>query len=221
MKRKIVISLIILSVFVACFFVACSNDRDALDIYDDAMNSSKYMTREEIQNRLDDIGEMYEETIILVPETDTTKVTEEFFTWVESLYQNNNKKKTIKFGNTIIKDEQIDEITIPEIGTYAAPGEVNSYTGTITNEYSYQYWDGSHNYEDCVQVIITWNTNTGGSMNKVTAELIEVVVKEINSYSLTGFSHSPIVGDISNPGFSYEYTIVAPNGIHYNYTGMK
>ena len=44
-------------------------------------------------------------------------------------------------------------------------------------------------------------------MNKATAELQEVVVDEIGSYSLKGFYHTPIVGDVLNPFFSYSYDI--------------
>ena len=222
MKRKTILSALF-SAFVACSFVACSNDSDALDINvgTRSVGLSSYMTRLEIQERLDEIGEKYGKTIILVDDADTTKVTEEFFIWVESSYQNNNKIKAIEVETTVINDEKIDEITIPEIGTYAAPGEVNSHTGTISIDHSYQYWDGINNYDDWIKVIITWYANTGGGMNKVTVELVEVVVSNGHSYSLTNFSHSPIVGDVSNPGFSYMYTIVAPNGIHYDYIGMK
>ena len=220
MKRKTILTALF-SAIVACFFVACSNDSDALDINAGTRSavSSSYMTREEIQTRLDEIGEKYGETIVLGPETDTEKVTENFFTRVEAMCKNNNYDGPTESTVELLDDEQIDKITIPIIGTYAAPGE--SHSGTITNDYSYQYWDGSHNYEDWVQVVITWNANTGGTMNKATATLIEVVVKTIGSYSLKGFYHTPIVGNVSNPSFSYEYTIVAPNGIHHKYAGMK
>ena len=226
MERK-TIFLALFFLFLACFFVACSNDSDALDINaldvkagTRSVGLSSYMTREEIQDRLDEIGEKYGETIILVDDADTTKVTEEFFIWVESLYQDNNKK-AIEVGTTIIDDEQIDEIAISEIGTYTAIGEVNSCTGTIIKDHNYQYWDGKNNYEDWVQVIITWYANTGGTMNKATAELQEVVVKTPDSYRLESFLHTPIVGDISNPAFTYEYTIVKPTGEKIKYLDFK
>ena len=86
MKKKAILSALF-SAFVACFFVACSNDSDALDINAGTRSatSSSYMTREEVQTRLDEIGEKYGETIILGPETDTEKVTENFFTRVEAM----------------------------------------------------------------------------------------------------------------------------------------
>ena len=227
MERK-TIFLALFSAFVACFFVACSNDSDALDINaldvkagTRSVGLSSYMTREEIQDRLDEIGEKYGETIVFVDDADTTKVTEEFFIWIESLYQNDNKKKAIEVGTTVIDDEQIDEIAISEIGTYAATGEVNSHTGTISIDHSFKVTlPNDEYYYDWVKVIITWYANTGGGMNKATAKLEEVVVSDGN-YSLIGFSHTPFVGDVSNPGFSYSYTIMHPNKKIIRYSGMK
>ena len=230
MERK-TIFLALFSAFVACFFVSCSNDSDALDINTidvkagtRSVGLSSYMTREEIQDRLDEIGEKYGETIVFVDDADTTKVTEEFFAWVESLYQHNNKKKAIEVGATVIDDEQIDEITISEIGTYAAIGEVNSCTGTIINEHKYEYEDTNKpnvKYKDTIQVIITWYANTGGGMNKATGELVEVEIQGPGYYSLVSFTHTPIVGDISNPAFTYEYTIVKPTGKKIKYIYIK
>ena len=220
MKRKTILSALF-SAFVACSFVACSNDSDALDINvgTRSVGLSSYMTRLEIQERLDEIGEKYGKTIILVDDADTTKVTEEFFIWVESSYKNDNGGKITEFAASIIDDEQIDEIAIPEIGTYAAPGEVNSHTGTILNNHTFRFTDGGSEFVDWVQVIITWYANTGGGMNKATAELVEVVVS--GKYNLIGFSHSPIIGDVSNPCFSYSYTILHPNNDISVHTGLK
>lgn len=208
MKKKAILSALF-SAFVACFFVACSNDSDALDINAGtrSVTSSSYMTREEIQTRLDEIGEKYGETIILGPETDTEKVTENFFTRVEAMCENNNYNVSTESTVELLDDEQIDKITVPKIGTYAAPGE--SYSGTITHNHSFQVG----NSFDWIRVTITWYANTGGTMNKATAALEEVVVEENNSYSLLEFSHSQIIGDISNPFFTYTYKILGPNGI--------
>ncbi len=202
MKKKAILSALF-SAFVACFFVACSNDSDALDINAGtrSVTSSSYMTREEVQTRLDEIGEKYGETIMLGLETDTEKVTENFFTRVEAMCENNNYDGPTESTVELLDDEQIDKITIPKIGTYAAPGESSS--GTITKDHSFL----SDNGHEWVKVIITWYANTGGTMNKATAELQEVVVDEIGSYSLKGFYHTPIVGDVLNPFFSYSYDI--------------
>ncbi|MBQ4038012.1 MAG: hypothetical protein IJD05_00695 [Bacteroidaceae bacterium] len=202
MKKKAILSALF-SAFVACFFVACSNDSDALDINAGtrSVTSSSYMTREEVQTRLDEIGEKYGETIMLGLETDTEKVTENFFTRVEAMCENNNYDGPTESTVELLDDEQIDKITIPKIGTYAAPGESSS--GTITKDHSFL----SDNGHEWVKVIITWYANTGGTMNKATAELQEVVVDEFGSYSLKGFYHTPIVGDVLNPFFSYRYDI--------------
>ena len=206
MKRKTILTALF-SAIVACFFVACSNDSDALDINAGTRSatSSSYMTREDIQTRLDEIGEKYGETIVLGPETDTEKVTENFFARVEAMCENNNYNGPTESTVELLDDEQIDKITIPRIGTYAAPGESSS--GTITNSYSFKVGEGINFYYEWVNVNITWYANTGGTMNKATAELQEVVVDEIGSYSLKGFYHTPIVGDVLNPNFTYEYDI--------------
>ena len=202
MKKKAILSALF-SAFVACFFVACSNESDALDINAGtrSVTSSSYMTREEVQARLDEIGEMYGETIVLGPETDTEKVTENFFTRVEAMCENNNYDVPTESTVELLDDEQIDKITIPRIGTYAAPGE--SHSGSITNDYNFSVGD----HFEWVRVVITWYANTGGTMNKATAELQEVIVDEFDSYSLRGFYHTPIVGDVLNPNFTYEYYI--------------
>lgn len=153
------------------------------------------MTREEVQARLDEIGEKYGETILLVDDADTTKVTEEFFAWVESQYQHNNKKKAIEVGTTVIDDEQIDEITISEIGTYAAPGENVCYTGTFTAYCNIGY--------KTVSVNITWFSNS---------DTRDYVSASCEEYEITNLKYSVFSGLVSNPTFEYSFYI---NGIKF------
>ncbi|MBQ4038480.1 MAG: hypothetical protein IJD05_03110 [Bacteroidaceae bacterium] len=209
MKKKAILSALF-SAFVACFFVACSNDSDALDINAGtrSVTSSSYMTREEVQTRLDEIGEKYGETIILVPETDITKVTEDFFTWVESVYQIDNT--TIEDGTTVVDDEQIDEITISKIGTYAAPGENGTYTGTILNHHVFtvRYANGTSASDD-VCVAVVWTTSSS-KPNKVTASISEETFIQTNSkYTLDDFYYTMPVGPLNNPSFNFSYKITA------------
>ena len=57
MKKKAILSALF-SAIVACFFVACSNDSDALDINAGTRSvTSSYMTREEVQAVTDTIVE--------------------------------------------------------------------------------------------------------------------------------------------------------------------
>ena len=211
MERK-TIFLALFSAFVACFFVACSNDSDALDINaidvkagTRSVGLSSYMTREEIQERLDEIGGKYGETIILVDDADTTKVTEEFFTWVESLYQDNNKK-AIEVGTTIIDDEQIDEIAISKIGTYASIGEENvTASGSSNIEHEYNVKVKGISYKDKITVTIEWETNTMYA-NKASGAITSENVDSGLKYSLSNWMYS-ISGELSKPCVSYAYDI--------------
>ena len=212
MERK-TIFLALFSAFVACFFVACSNDSDALDINTidvkagtRSVGLSSYMTREEIQDRLDEIGEKYAETIVLVDDADTTKVTEEFFIWIESLYQNDNKKKAIEVGTTVIDDEQIDEITISEIGTYATTGEENvTASGSSNIEHEYNVKVKGVSYKDKITVTIEWETNTMHA-NKASGAITSKNVNSSLKYSLSNWMYR-ISGELSKPSVSYAYDI--------------
>ena len=200
MKRNIFF-LILFSAFVTYFFIACSNDNDILDINYDTCSpySSPYMTREEIQTRLDEIREKYEKTIILTDETDTTKVTEEFFDWVENLYQNDEDKKTMDYGTEFIADEQIDEITIPKIGTFAAPGENICYNGSFKANCNYYGIK-------LIKVNITWYSST---INP------DYIIASCDDYDITNLSWSIFSGPSDNPTFNYSFSI---NGTTYTGT---
>ena len=169
------------------------------------------MTREEIQTRLDEIGEKYGETIILGPETNTEKVTENFFTRVEAMCENNNYNIPTESTVELLDDEQIDKITIPEIGTYAAPGE--SYSGTITNNHMITYNVNVLSYTDYVDVLIKWQTTTTAlSKCKVEASIGNCVsnLDPNIQYSISEFEYmfSSLV-NLANPSFSYSYTLKA------------
>lgn len=207
MKRK-TIFIALFSAFVACSFVACSNDSDALDINVGTRSiiSSSYMTRLEIQERLDEIGEKYGETILLTDDTDTRKITEEFFTWVESLYQNNNKIKAIEIGTMVINDEKIDEITIPEIGTYAAPGENVATSGSSEIEHEYDVKINGVSYNDKITVTIKWETNTMHA-NKASGAITSENVNSGLKYYMGNWMYR-ISGELSKPCVSYAYDIL-------------
>ena len=92
MKRKTILSALF-SAIVACFFVACSNDSDALDINASTRSaiSSSYMTREDIQTRLDEIVEKYGTKVIFDNSVNKDSITEDVFMNLEeqlSAYKN-------------------------------------------------------------------------------------------------------------------------------------
>ena len=207
MKRKTIFTALF-SAFVACSFVACSNDSDALDINvgTRSVGLSSYMTRLEIQERLDEIGEKYGKTIILVDDADTTKVTEEFFIWVESSCKNDNGGKITEFAASIIDDEQIDEIAIPEIGTYAAPGENVATSGSSDIEHEYDVKINGVSYKDKITVTIEWETNTMHA-NKASGAITSENVNSGLKYYLGNWMYR-ISGELSKPCVSYAYDIL-------------
>lgn len=207
MKRKIVISLI-LSVLVACFFVACSNDRDALDINDDAMNLSKYMSREEIQNRLDDIGEMYGTQVIIDKTVDFDLITEEIFNELEEYLslkkEISNKKNSIRKYAVNINEENsllLNDSSIDDIMPMAAPPSGETYSGSFTKSVQYETCNTEGQLSPAVcTVTIHWKS-TDVKLNSVTASVEGLNLSvQINSYNYTG-------GQSSDPAFSYTGTL--------------
>ena len=132
------------------------------------------------------------------------KITEEFFIWVESAYQINNT--TIEDGTTIVDDEQIDEITVSEIGTYAAPGENIKTKGSSDIEHEYDVTVERIPYKDRITVTIEWETNTVNA-NKASGSITSESVNSGLDYSFGNWTYS-ITGELSKPCISYSYDIL-------------
>ena len=177
------ISSILLKMLFLCLFLSCNND--SLDINSET-SSFVYMTRDEINYRLDTIGAKYAETIKLTENTNPKNVTEDFFKWVEFSCIKKNRKKIY------INDEMIDNVPISTIGTYAAPVENISYTGTFSAE--------CHLYDGCVV-----NVNCIWHSNSINSDYVEFSAPD--EYFLTGTGYGIFTGPVYNPTFTYWFTL--------------
>lgn len=189
------------------FFSSCTPQNDLYD-FNICCNS---FTIEEIQNRLKDIGEKYNCNIMLAPNTDINKLTEDFFTNIENHYKA-NRQKIQQINNSKIEDIFNDSI-IDEIIVFAKPTTENtSHTGTITNNHTINYDVNVLSYTDYVDVLLTWNTtSTALSQCKVNFEIASYsssldqsnVKYEISNSSYTFTS----LINLSAPSFTYSYTL--------------
>lgn len=195
MKKKAILSALF-SAFVACFFVACSNDSDALDINAGtrSVTSSSYMTREEIQTRLDEIGEKYGTRVIFDNSVNKDSITEDVFINLEeqlSVYKNNlNSGKSTTDAS---KNESLflDDSSIDDIVTMAAPPSGETYSGS----FSILIVCGA---TAAFSVGINWTSGDNGLSN-VHASLQMGPADYVN---ITDYSQ--IGGTAYNPEFTYE-----------------
>ena len=125
---------------------------------------------------------------------------------MESLYHSDNGKNITEFGATIIDDEQINEIEIPEIGTYAAPGENVVASGSSDIEHEYDVMVKSISYKDKITVTIEWETNTMFA-NKASGSITSENANSGLRYYMCNWMHR-ISGDLSKPCVSYAYDIL-------------
>lgn len=203
MKKKAILSALF-SAFVACFFVACSNDSDALDINAGTRSatSSSYMTREEVQARLNEIGEMYGTRVIFDNSVNKDSITEDVFMNLEeqlSVYKNNlNSGKSTTDAS---KNESLflDDSSIDDIVTMAAPPSGENYSGTFSLTINRVYFT--------VVANVTWYSNDSSGLIGVYAsvQMGDAGYIEITSFKQTG-------GSNSHPYFEYAGDIYAPGG---------
>ncbi len=203
MKRKTILSALF-SAFVACFFVACSNESDALDINAGTRSatSSSYMTREEVQTRLDEIGEKYGTRVIMDEKVNIDLVSEDIFTKLEEhisskelLGDNVNTKahivNEISNDSLLMNDSSIDDIML-----MAAPPSGETYSGSFTH---FMNITCGAEYNSPTTIKINWNTNSLG----VSASL------SLNASITTGhgsgvnITFSQEGGTPDNPSFKY------------------
>lgn len=199
MKRKTILSTLF-SAIVACFFVACSNDSDALDINFEtsALSSSSYMTREEVQARLDEIGEMYGTRVIFDNSVNIDSITEDVFMNIEeqlSVYKNNLNVKTSTNNESLL----LDDSSIDDIVTMAAPPSGETYSGTFSLTISRTYYT--------VVANVTWYSNDSRGLIGVYAS---VQMGDAGYIEITSFDQ--IGGTNSHPYFEYSGDIYAPGG---------
>lgn len=219
MKKKAILSALF-SAFVACFFVACSNDSDALDINAGtrSVTSSSYMTREEVQTRLDEIGDRYGTKVIFDNSVNKDSITEDVFINLEeqlSVYKNNlNSGKSTTDAS---KNESLflDDSSIDDIVTMAAPPSGETYSG------SFDITLHGREVPFTVYAVVRWISSEFGGLSAV---WVEVQMGNADYINVTSFQQTG--GTNSNPEFYFTGDIYtyADGCIGYfsaNYGGVK
>lgn len=223
MKRK-TIFIALFSVFVACFFVACSNDGDAFDINaldvkpaTRSVGLSSYMTREEIQARLNEIGEKYGTRVLIDESVDMDLVNEDIFTKLEEHLSSKQETKANRINTRahilnetsndsfLMNDSSIDDIML-----MAAPPSGEMHSGSFDVTVHYQCVNQQNIPEDVVtNVTISWTTMSSG----VSGSLV------LSAKIGTGHGNSVVIlhsnpgGTPSSPSFDYTGTIQCRNTV--------
>ena len=209
MERK-TIFLALFSAFVACFFVACSNDSDALDINTidvkagtRSVGLSSYMTREEIQDRLDEIGEKYGTRVVFENSVNKDSITEDVFMNIEEqlfAYKNNSNmevlaKKSKDNGSSFFNDSSVDDI-MPIAASPSGEAYSGSFDLTISRVYR------------TIIAIVTWYSDDSRGLTGVnaTVQMGDASYIIITSFRQTG-------GTNSHPYFEYSGDIYGSGGI--------
>lgn len=182
-------------------FMACSMSDN---FFENACSEEEI--KEKIQFRLDEIGEKYGRIIKLAPGTDVSKITEEFFENIETVYGSQCRSMVDTEEKTVNDDSLIDEITV-----IAAPSmETSEYSGSVLNHHTINYNSGVLSYTDDVTVTLYWTT-TSVAMSQ--CKVIGSVTDSNSSlggveYSISNFNYSfTSLNDLQNPSFSYSYTL--------------
>ncbi len=171
MKRK-TIFIALFSAFVACSFVACSNDSDALDINvgTRSVGLSSYMTRDELQVRLNEIGEKYGTRVLMDEDVDVDLVTEDVFAKLEEhlFSKQETKANRINTRAHVVNETSNDSLlmndsSIDDIMLMAAPPSGETYSGSFTHFMNITCYDVRPNeINSPTTITINWNTNSQG-----------------------------------------------------------
>ena len=211
MKKKAILSALF-SAFVACFFVACSNDSDALDINAGtrSVTSSSYMTREEVQARLDEIGDRYGTQVIIDKTVNWDFITEDVFTDLEEHLsikgrESSNKNSTRKYAANINENDSLslNDSSIDDIMLMAAPPSEEIYSGSFIKSVQYDIRNSDNVPSPAVcNVTIHWSSSNTVALKSVTATVEDYNLRaQIGSYMYTG-------GQNNDPAFSYKGTLI-------------
>ena len=210
MKRK-TIFIALFSAFVACSFVACSNDSDALDINvgTRSVGLSSYMTRDELQARLNEIGEKYGTRVLIDEDVDVDLVTEDVFIKLEEHLSSKQETKANRINtrahvvNETSNDSLLmDDSSIDDIMLMAAPPSGETYSGSIMKTIHYRC-HGGMDFEVPVvsNVLITWSLPTGDNSVSMTARI------ETGHGDYATAVARRQAGTITSPVFDYVLTI--------------
>ena len=212
MKRK-TIFIALFSAFVACSFVACSNDNDALDINvgTRSVGLSSYMTRDELQARLNEIGEKYGTRVVFEDAVNLDSITEDVFVDFEECFlelkkspsKTMNKKAFLSNANDNISSF-MDDSFVDNILPMAAPPAGETYSNSFDLII--------HGIRPALTLyaIVTWYSDSSRGLTGVN---VDVQMGDAADYILVT-SFKQIGGTNSHPYFEY-------SGDLYTYAGGK
>ena len=216
MKRKTIFTALF-SAFVACSFVACSNDSDALDINVGTRSiiSSSFMTREELQARLNEIGEKYGTRVLIDEDVDVDLVTEDVFAKLEEHLSSKQETKANRINTRahVVNETSNDSLlmndsSIDDIMLMAAPpsGETIIYRGSFDHELNISCGVEPNTP---TRVLITWQTMS----STVIGSLSLSARIEMGHGSGVLMTYSDPAGTPEAPSFNYSGTIKCFNTI--------
>ena len=218
MKRKTIFTALF-SVFVACSFVACSNDSDALDINVGTRSiiSSSFMTREELQARLNEIGEKYGTRVLIDEDVDVDLVTEDVFAKLEEHLSSKQETKANRINtrahivnktsndSLLMNDSSIDDIML-----MAAPPSGEIYSGSFITTVMYKCVNQQNIPEDVVtNITISWTTRSP-NVSTTLGLSARISTGHGNNVEILHSNHG---GTPSSPSFDYSGKIHCRNTV--------
>lgn len=179
-------------------FVSCTNDdfeefAPVAEMQKSAMTRAVGgMTQEEVQARLDELGEKYGASVMIADDQDISSVGEDYFTYVDNFLKNG-----ITSNNNavqIMNDECIDEVAV-------ASSSLSAFLLEDGVLYSGSFLEAS-----VLNCVISWAVTSNPITYYVFAE---PQIKDGLTNAVIDY-FSPFSGDLSNPIFSY-------SGYYYSY----
>ena len=156
------------------------------------------MTREEVQTRLDEIGEKYGIKTYIEENANIDFVTEKVFADFEKSYSEKmaNNKKEIGY---------IDDTTIDNISLMAAPPAGEMYTGSFSKTITYACKNPLGITESVLTSFsVIWTTSSKAEVYKSLTLIPKIDMGHGNNITI---SPSAISGSAASPSFNYSGTI--------------
>lgn len=211
------------------FLVACSNE----DVYDfSTVNVSQIKTRSLVstkslvQERLNDLSEIYGIPLVLSENTDPMDVTDEFFEFIEQGLKQKKELSEVReplqsqdsrffssdengqISDLVVMNDLVDETSIKAVALKSSTTvpEYGSFTDEIKCSYWFAYRDLLYPYDDNVKVNISWNTEKNPNIVRFNAEdsYFAFPDKPTVNYYVTNE-----MATIPTPHFSYSYDVAA------------
>ena len=190
MKKKLLFTFACVMALMAGF-VSCTNDdfeefAPVAEMQKSAMTRAVGgMTQEEVQARLDELGEKYGASVMIADDQDISSVGEDYFTYVDNFLKNG----IISNNNAvqIMNDECIDEVAVAS----------SSLAGILLEDgvlYSGRFLEPT-----LLNCIINWAITSNPITYYVSAE---PNIKDGTTNAFIDY-FSPFSGDLSNPRFGY------------------